>query len=166
MGYVSTVTIPRIVTTHGHCARPSETITPVKTSLSTGLAIVVLASIAVVVAHHSFSAEFDFQKPVTLKGVVVQWEMINPHGWITIDVPGQDGKPARWMVETSNPNGLMRLGWTKRSLKPGDEIPVDGYLAKDGSNTANAARVTLADGRKVFAGSSGTPAGTPGSQDK
>ena len=117
-------------------------------------------------AHHSFSAEFDFQKPVTLKGTVVQWEMINPHGWITMDVTAQDGKTARWMVETSNPNGLMRLGWTKRSLKFGDEITVDGYLAKDGSNTANAARVTLADGRKVFAGSSGTPAGTPGSQDK
>lgn len=131
------------------------------------VAMVVLASTgAAVSAHHSFAAEFDFQKPVTLKGIVVQWEMINPHGWITIDVPGQDGRTARWMVETSNPNGLMRLGWTKRSLKPGDEITVDGYLAKDGSNTANAARVTLADGRKVFAGSSGTPAGTPGSQDK
>ena len=113
-------------------------------------------------AHHSFAAEFDFQKPVTLKGTVVQWEMINPHGWITMDVRGEDGKTAQWMVETSNPNGLMRLGWTKRSLKPGDEITVEGYKAKDGSNTANAATVTLADGRKVFAGSSGTPAGTPG----
>jgi len=113
-------------------------------------------------AHHSFAAEFDFQKPVTLKGAVVQWEMINPHGWITIDVRAEDGKTARWMVETSNPNGLMRLGWTKRSLKPGDEITVEGYKAKDGSNTANAATVTLADGRKVFAGSSGTPAGAAG----
>ena len=121
-------------------------------------AIVALASNgAGVSAHHSFAAEFDFQKPVTLKGVVVQWEMINPHGWITIDVRAEDGKTARWMVETSNPNGLMRLGWTKRSLKPGDEILVEGYKAKDGSNTANAATVTLADGRKVFAGSSGTP---------
>ena len=125
------------------------------------LAIVALASNRAA-AHHSFAAEFDFQKPVTLKGVVVLWEMINPHGWITIDVRGQDGRTARWMVETSNPNGLMRLGWTKRSLKAGDEITVEGYLAKDGSNTANAASVTLADGRKVFAGSSGTPAGTPG----
>ena len=121
-------------------------------------AIVALASNgAGVSAHHSFAAEFDFQKPVTLKGVVVQWEMINPHGWITIDVRAEDGKTARWMVETSNPNGLMRLGWTKRSLKPGDEILVEGYKAKDGSNTANAATVTLAVGRKVFAGSSGTP---------
>jgi hypothetical protein len=115
-----------------------------------------------VLAHHSFAAEFDAQKPVTLKGTVVRWEMINPHGWITIDVTEPDGKTAQWMIETSNPNGLMRLGWSKRSLKPGDEITVEAYRAKDGSNTANAARVTLADGRKMFAGSSGTPAGTPG----
>jgi len=134
-------------------------------ALTCALAIVALASNRAA-AHHSFAAEFDFQKPVTLKGVVVLWEMINPHGWITIDVRSQDGRTARWMVETSNPNGLMRLGWTKRSLKPGDEITVDGYLAKDGSNTANAASVTLADGRKVFAGSSGTPAGSPGTPGK
>jgi hypothetical protein len=113
-------------------------------------------------AHHSFAAEFDAEKPLTLKGTVVKWEMINPHGWITIDVPGPDGKTVQWMVETSNPNGLMRLGWTKHSLKPGDQITVDAYQAKDGSNTANAARVTLADGRKVFAGVAGTPSGPPG----
>ena len=112
-------------------------------------------------AHHSFAAEFDAQKPVTLKGTVVKWEMINPHGWITLAVPGADGNTSEWMIETSNPNGLMRLGWSKRSLKFGDEITVEAYRAKDGSNTANAATVTLADGRKVFAGSSGTPSGTP-----
>jgi uncharacterized protein DUF6152 len=108
-------------------------------------------------AHHSFSAEFDAQKPLTLKGSVVKWEMINPHGWITIDVLASDGKVTTWMVETSNPNGLMRLGWTKHSLKPGDEITVEAFQAKDGSHTANAARITLADGSKVFAGSSGSP---------
>jgi hypothetical protein len=108
-------------------------------------------------AHHSFAAEFDGQKPVTLKGVVVKWEMINPHGWITMGVTAADGTTTQWMVETSNPNGLMRLGWTKNSLKPGDEITVEGYLAKDGSSTANAARITLADGSKVFAGSPTTP---------
>ena len=112
-------------------------------------------------AHHSFVAEFDALKPVTLKGTVVKWEMLNPHGWITLAVPGADGKTNEWMIETSNPNGLMRLGWSKRSLKFGDEITVEAYRAKDGSNTANAATVTLADGRKIFAGSSGTPSGTP-----
>ena len=106
--------------------------------------------------HHSFAAEFDAQRPITLKGTVAKWEMINPHGWITLDV-NADGKVTQWMVETSNPNGLMRLGWTKNSLKPGDEITVDGYLAKDGSSTANASRITLSDGRKVFAGSPTTP---------
>ena len=106
-------------------------------------------------AHHSFSAEFDAEKPITLQGKVVKWEMINPHGWITLSVTADDGKTAEWMVETSNPNGLMRLGWTKNSLKPGDEITVEAYLSKDGSRTANAARITLADGSHVFAGSSG-----------
>ena len=126
------------------------------------LAIAIVAiSVSSLRAHHSFAAEFDAEKPVTLKGTVVKWEMMNPHGWITIDVAGPDGKTTQWMVETSNPNGLMRLGWSKRSLKPGDEITVEAYRAKDGSNTANASRVTLADGRKVFAGSAGTPAGTP-----
>ena len=116
-----------------------------------------LAGAASALAHHSFAAEFDAQQPVTLKGVIVKWEMINPHGWITMDVSAADGKTTRWMIETSNPNGLMRLGWTKNSLRPGDEVTVEGYLAKDGSSTANAARITLADGTKVFAGSTGTP---------
>jgi uncharacterized protein DUF6152 len=114
------------------------------------------------VAHHSFAAEFDAEKPVTLKGIVVKWEMMNPHGWITMDVSGPGAEKVRWMVETSNPNGLMRLGWTKNSLKPGDQITVEAYRAKDGSNTANAARVTLSDGRSVFAGSSLNPQAAPG----
>ena len=121
------------------------------------VALIVPATNAI--AHHSFAAEFDSEKPVTLKGTVVKWEMVNPHGWITVDVNGSAGEKVRWMVETSNPNGLMRLGWTKNSLKPGDQITVEAYRAKDGSNTANAARVTLADGRSVFAGSSTTPQG-------
>jgi hypothetical protein len=121
------------------------------------VAILVLLQSGSALAHHSFAAEFDAQKPVTLQGSVVKWEMINPHGWITMQVTAADGTTTQWMVETSNPNGLMRLGWTKNSLKPGDQITVDAYLAKDGSNTANAARITLADGSKVFAGSPTTP---------
>jgi len=142
-------------------------------SMRPGAARLLLATSAllyasgVALAHHSFAAEFDAQQPVTLKGTVTKWEMINPHGWITLDVT-MDGKTTRWMIETSNPNGLMRLGWTKNSLKPGDEITVDGYLAKDGSSTANAARITLTDGSKVFAGSPTTPqdAPSPGTDGK
>ena len=124
--------------------------------------LALLLSSSHAMAHHSFAAEFDAEKPVTLKGTVVKWEMMNPHGWITMDVTDTDGKNVRWMVETSNPNGLMRLGWTKNSLKPGDQITVEAYRAKDGSNTVNAARVTLADGRSVFAGSTGTPSSAEG----
>ena len=131
------------------------------TVAATAALIAALAWPACAAAHHSFAAEFDGEKPITLSGTVVKWEMINPHGWITIDVVGPDGKTTQWMVETSNPNGLIRLGWTKRSLNPGDRITVEAYQAKDGSNTANAARITLADGSKVFAGSAGTP-GAPG----
>ena len=125
------------------------------------LSVAAIFPVGKAVAHHSFAAEFDAEKPITLKGIVVKWEMMNPHGWITVDVPGPGGEKVRWMVETSNPNGLMRLGWTKNSLKPGDQITVEAYRAKDGSNTANAARVTLADGRSVFAGSPGTPPTPP-----
>lgn len=129
------------------------------TSVVRAIFAALLAAVAAepAAAHHSFAAEFDAEKPVTLAGTVVTWEMINPHGWITMSVPGADGRAVEWKVETSNPNGLMRLGWTKNSLKSGDAITVDGYLAKDGSNTANASRITLADGSKVFAGSAGTP---------
>ena len=126
------------------------------------LVVVLTSPINNALAHHSFAAEFDAEKPVTLKGVVVKWEMMNPHGWITVDVTGPGSEKVRWLVETSNPNGLMRLGWTKNSLKPGDQITIEAYRAKDGSNTANAARVTLADGRSVFAGSSFNPQAVPG----
>ena len=117
-------------------------------------AIVMSLSTAPVLAHHSFTAEYDFAKPVTIQGIVVKWELINPHGWITLDVKDAEGKVVRWAIETGNPNALLRAGWRKDSLKPGDEVTIDGYLAKDGSATVNGVQVKLADGRKVLAASS------------
>jgi hypothetical protein len=105
-------------------------------------------------AHHSFAAEFDANKPIKLHGVVTKMEWINPHSWIHIDVKGDDGKVVNWMIECGSPNTLFRRGLTKDSLPVGTEINVDGYLAKDGENKANGRDVTLADGKKLFLGSS------------
>ena len=118
------------------------------------VAAVLLAACASLFAHHSFAAEYDDNKPLSLTGVVVKWELINPHGWITLDAKDADGKVIRWMIETGNPNALIRAGWRKDSLKPGDQVIVQAYQAKDGSHTANGRSVTLPDGRKVLAGSS------------
>ncbi len=104
-------------------------------------------------AHHSFAAEYDSSKPVTLKGAVTKMEWQNPHARFYVDVTDQAGKVTNWEFELGSPNGLMRRGWTRNSLKPGDVVIIEGYLAKDGSNLANARNVTLGDGRKIFAGS-------------
>ena len=105
-------------------------------------------------AHHSFAAEFDSTKPVKLHGVVTKMDWINPHSWIHIDVKGEDGKVVNWASECGRPNTMFRHGLNKDSLPVGTEINVDGYLAKDGENKANGRDVTLADGRKLFLGSS------------
>jgi hypothetical protein len=127
-----------------------------RTKLVAAMTIGILATVLPVLAHHSFSAEYDFAKPITLQGTVVKWELINPHGWITVDARDANGKVVRWAVETGNPNALLRAGWRKDSLKPGDEVTIEGYLAKDGTPTVNGVQVTLADGRKVLAASSVT----------
>ncbi len=103
-------------------------------------------------AHHSFAAEYDSNKPVNLSGAVTKVEWTNPHVRFYIDVKDNAGATTNWEFELGSPNGLMRKGWTRNSLKEGDKISVDGYLAKDGAHLANARTVSLPDGRKVFAG--------------
>ena len=108
-------------------------------------------------AHHAFAAEYDATKPVTLTGKVTKIELINPHGWLYIDAVGPDGKMANWRVETNGPNALLRRGWRKDTVQIGFDVVVQGFLAKDGSHTANGTSVTLPNGQKLFVGSSGSP---------
>jgi hypothetical protein len=117
-----------------------------------------LVAIAPLTAHHAFTAEFDADSPVTLRGVVTKMEWVNPHAWIHIDVKGADGKVTSWMVECGAPSALLRRGFTKNSLPPGTEILVEGYRAKNRTMRANGRDLTFTDGKKLFMGSSGTGA--------
>jgi hypothetical protein len=106
-------------------------------------------------AHHSFSAEYDSKKPITISGVVTKMEWMNPHARFYVDVKDADGKITNWNFELGAIPVLLKQGWRKDSLKQGDQITVEGSMAKDGSKSANARSVVLSDGRRVFAGSSG-----------
>ena len=125
-----------------------------RTLLSLAAAAVVLAAAIPVFAHHSFSAEFDSTKPVNLTGVVTKVEWQNPHTYFYVDVKDpQTGRVSNWACEMGSPNGLVRQGWTRETLKVGTVVSVEGKRAKDGSNKANATNV-LVDGKKLGAASS------------
>lgn len=122
-----------------------------------------------VLAHHSFAAEFDSTKPITLEGKFIKMDWVNPHSWIHLSALNKEtGKIETWDVETGPPNTLYRNGWRKDAIKEGEEITVIGTLAKNGSNTVNARSVKTPDGRTLLAGSSegntGAPALPPGSK--
>lgn len=115
-------------------------------------ALVVLAPVPLL-AHHSFSAEYDDQKPVTVTGVVTKVEWQNPHIWFYVDSKDDSGKVTHWAFSGGAPGQLMRRGINKDVIQPGMTVHVDGYRAKDGSNNANGAKVTFPDGRQVFTAS-------------
>ena len=129
--------------------------------MTTRLAVVVvivaglLLAARPIVAHHAFAAEFDANKPIKLTGAVTKVDWRNPHTWFFIDVKDDTGKVTNWGLEMGSPNGLLRLGWTRNSMKIGDVVTVEGSRARDGSNIANAQAVVLTNtGQQLFAGSS------------
>src|SRR3981189_1534449 len=108
---------------------------------------------------HSFAAEYDATKPITLQGKVTKMDWVNPHVWIHLEVKNVDGSVTGWMVEGGSPNALLRRGFTRDSLPLGTELVVKAFLAKDGTHLANGQQLTLADGKKLFLGSSAGEAG-------
>ena len=116
--------------------------------------LAVLISQAPLRAHHAFAAEYDRDKPVTMTGTVTKLEWTNPHARIYIDVKGDKGDVVNWDFELGPPNGLMRRGWNRNSLKAGHVVTIEGFLSKTNPRGANARAVKLPDGRQVFAGSS------------
>ena len=112
-----------------------------------------LAAVVPVLAHHSFAAQYDRSKPIKFSGTVTKVEWMNPHIYFYVDVKDAAGKVINYACEGGAPNGLYRNGWRKDSLKAGGTVTVDGWKAKDGSNTVNAGNVQLPDGKRVFAGS-------------
>lgn len=118
-------------------------------------ALTVASALAIpAAAHHSFAAEYDGNAPIKITGTLTKVDWVNPHSWIQIDVKDADGKITTWRCETAPPNGLIRRGWTKSSFPIGQEVTVEGYRAKDGSNHMSASNATI-NGKRMFTGSSG-----------
>lgn len=126
---------------------------PARTTL---IVAALLLGVAPAAAHHAFTAEFDANRPVRLTGAVTKVEWINPHAWLHMDVEDEEGRVEQWQIELGAPNAMIRRGWNNNSIPAGTVIMVEGWRAKNGTNTANGGHVTLPDGRRLFAGSSGT----------
>lgn len=126
-------------------------------TLAAGVAALLLTTVPLD-AHHSFAAEFDDKKPITLVGTITKMAWTNPHSWLYIDVKDAQGNVVPWNIEFGSPNALYRRGWRRTDLPTGAVVTIQGYLAKDGSRTVNATDVKLPDGKTLFAGSSGTGA--------
>jgi len=125
-----------------------------KTRFAMAICVLTLAASARMLAHHSFAAEFDEKKPVSMTGTVTKVEWTNPHIWFFVDVKNPDGSVANWGFEMAGPAQLLRGGWKRDSMKVGDVVAVDAFRARDDSNRANARSVTLSStGQKLFAGS-------------
>lgn len=124
-------------------------------SLVAGTAGLTALAAAPALAHHSFSAEFDADSPVTLEGEVIKMEWVNPHSWLHVKVTKDDGTVEEWAVEGGAPSALLRRGWTRDSLPPGTQVVVEGFRAHDGGLRANARTIRFPDGKELFIGSTG-----------
>jgi len=129
--------------------------------LAAALAVGLCWAAAPALAHHSFAAEFDASKEVTLKGTLTKLEWVNPHGWLHIDVKGPDGKVESWAVEAGGATALMRAGVRSTDFKPGVELTVQGYLAKNGTRTVAGREVKTPDGRNFFVAGQQAGRGAP-----
>lgn len=125
-------------------------------------ATLTLAAAVPAIAHHSFAAEFDINRPIQLEGVVTRMEFSNPHSWLHIEITTEDGEKQEWAVEGGAPNALVRRGWNRNSIPAGTPVRVQGYQARDRSFRASGREIVLPDGSSLFMGSTG--AGAPSAE--